>query len=186
MVCCVTGHRPAGFPFERKDSVIEYLIYGKKLADAVLKLIHSGYDEFISGMADGADIDFAATVLMYKNKFDYIMLEAALPYPYIPPKKDSEYHDQKCEILAFCDRIHTVSNKYYKGCMHERNKYMVDKSDLILAVWNGNKKGGTWDTIKYALKKKKKIIYIRLDQDITFAPDQILVDYVKAIQSRLP
>jgi len=88
-------------------------------------------------------------------------------------KPDFDYDDTK--IL-----------EYMKGCMHERNKYMVDKSDLILAVWNGNKKGGTWDTIKYALKKKKKIIYIRLDQDITFAPDQILVDYVKAIQSRLP
>ena len=48
--------------------------------------------------------------------------------------------------------------------MQKRNRYMVDKSDIILAIWNGEKSGGTWNTIEYAQKKGKKIIYIMLSE----------------------
>ena len=39
---------------------------------------------------------------------------------------------------------------------------MVDKSDIVLAIWNGEKIGGTWYTINYALKKGKTVKYIYL------------------------
>ena len=46
---------------------------------------------------------------------------------------------------------------------------MVDKSDLVIAVWNGKESGGTWNTIQYAKSKGKKIHFILLNQliDIT-------------------
>ena len=47
--------------------------------------------------------------------------------------------------------------------MHRRNRYMVDKADLVLAVWNGICSGGTWYTIQYARSLKKPIRYIMLD-----------------------
>jgi len=39
---------------------------------------------------------------------------------------------------------------------------MVDNADIVIAVWNGDEKSksGTWNCIKYARKKGKKIIYI--------------------------
>ena len=46
--------------------------------------------------------------------------------------------------------------------MNLRNKYMVDNSDLLLAVWNG-KKGGTANTVKYARKKEKEVVIINPD-----------------------
>ena len=36
--------------------------------------------------------------------------------------------------------------------MSKRNKYMVDKADHVIAVWNGQQNGGTWNTIKYVKK----------------------------------
>ena len=41
---------------------------------------------------------------------------------------------------------------------------MIDKSDLVIAVWNGEEKGGTWDTIKYARENNKTIRYIMLNE----------------------
>lgn len=163
MVCCVTGHRPSGLNFSRKIGDLEYMDYCLKLHDEIEYLIKYGYDVFITGMADGADIDFALTVIMFKNKYDYISLEAAIPYPIQPTKTYTEYHENRDYVLENCDNKYIISNNYYRGCMHKRNRFMVDRSDLVFAIWNGKKQGGTWDTIKYARSKGKEIRYLMLD-----------------------
>lgn len=40
--------------------------------------------------------------------------------------------------------------------MQKRNEYMVDKSDLVLVIWNGEMRGEIWNTINYARSKGKK------------------------------
>jgi hypothetical protein len=35
----------------------------------------------------------------------------------------------------------------------DRNEYMVDRSRVVVAFWNGEK-GGTWQTIQYSLKQR--------------------------------
>ncbi len=164
MICCVTGHRPKEFPFRYEEDSHEYIMYRFKLRKELEKLITSGYTTFISGMANGADLDFAEDVLLYRNEGHNISLEAALPYPIKFSKKDSEYADRLYYVLSNCNSKNTVSPYYHKGCMQNRNRYMVDRSDLILAIWNGHCSGGTWNTIEYARKKKKEIRYIMLDK----------------------
>lgn len=166
MVCCVTGHRPKGFPFPRAENSFEYMVYGELLKESIIKLVHQGYFDFITGMAEGADMDFAEAVLDVKNVlgYDCITLEAALPCPVSMPKKPTEFHYRRDEILKGCDKVTTLSSQYYRGCMQKRNRYMVDKSDMVLAIWNGKQEGGTWDTIKYAKKSNKPIQYIMLEE----------------------
>lgn len=48
---------------------------------------------------------------------------------------------------------------YYPAKMQKRNEYMVDNSDIVIAVWDGTK-GGTYNCVKYAQKLEKKIIQI--------------------------
>lgn len=48
--------------------------------------------------------------------------------------------------------------------MLERNRYMVDKSDYVFAIWNGERKGGTWYTMEYAKKLKRPVEVLRLDE----------------------
>ena len=164
MICCVTGPRPKGFPFPYDDGNIYYNTYLDVLGDTVEDLIYEGYTHFISGMADGVDLDFASAVVGLSNRFENIVLESALPYPLRESAKLTET-DELRHILVFASqRITVVSPQYFRGCMQKRNRYMVDRSDLVLAVWNGEKHGGTWDTISYALKKGKPIRYIMLKE----------------------
>ncbi len=161
MVCCVTGHRPDGFPFPSDDGESR-LQYKKRLYAAVEELMNAGYRHFITGMAEGVDTDFAIAVLYYKKKYKNVTLEAALPFP--PQTRIFPPQTVKEKILASCDAVTVVSEVYFDGCMQKRNCYMVDRADIVLAVWNGRRKGGTWNTISYARRTKKPIRYIMLDE----------------------
>ena len=51
------------------------------------------------------------------------------------------------------------TENYSKQSYYIRDKYMVDHCDVLLAVWDGKKVGGTWLTVKYAQSIGKEIIF---------------------------
>ena len=162
MTCCVTGARPENFPFLYNGSV-EYALYFEELSDKIKDLICEGYTHFISGMARGVDLDFCRLVYMLKSD-DLITLEAAISYPDQAEKWKFRDRFRYHNLLKKCDIKTIVSSSYTFDCMQKRNQYMVDHSDLVLAVWNGEKKGGTWNTIRYAQKVGKPIRFLMLNE----------------------
>ena len=160
MICCVTGHRPKGFPFPYGRASANYRSYQLAVKNKVQELIARGFTVFLVGMAQGADMDFAEAVLAERGC--ELALEAAIPCPNQTRgwgiKEKLRYH----AILKRCTDKHLISNAYHNGCMQERNAYMVDRADLVIAIWNGERHGGTWNTISYAKRKGKLIEYIYL------------------------
>ena len=69
--CCVTGHRK--LPQEKLEEV------KAQLRQEILAAVEDGYDNFISGFAEGTDLLFAEMVLELKKRLS-IRLEAAIPY----------------------------------------------------------------------------------------------------------
>lgn len=43
-----------------------------------------------------------------------------------------------------------------------RNRVIVDRSDIIVALWDGRKTGGTYSTIQYAKKHSKPVIILKV------------------------
>ena len=89
MICCVTGHRPEGFPFLRSEADPSYAVYMDTLSKTIEELIRIGYDSFITGMAEGADLDFALFVLRHKEKLPSYRIRScsavSLPFDEICP-----------------------------------------------------------------------------------------------------
>jgi len=52
-----------------------------------------------------------------------------------------------------------TEDRYYPAKMQKRNEYMVDNSNIVIAVWDGTK-GGTYNCVKYAEKLGKEVIII--------------------------
>ena len=104
-------------------------------------------------MASGSDIAFAiAGVSMHY--IDSIKLHCILPC------KDYNSSHKYFKFLKMkSDEWIELSNEFYKGCDNVRDQYIVDHSDVMLAIWDGNKSGGVWSTIRKAQKAGKRIIY---------------------------
>ena len=63
-------------------------------------------------------------------------------------------------ILEQADSIVYVSRKYHKNCMLERNRFLVKHASTLLAVYNGERRGGTAATMRYAQRMGREIIVI--------------------------
>ena len=144
--CCVTGHReiPAG----RADGIRELL------RREVLAAVADGYSHFISGFAAGADLLFADIVVSLKERHP-ITLEAALPYEGRMKTPDKTFQ----RLIRCCDTVKIHSDCYFEGCYARRNRYMVDQSQRIIAVYDGRTTGGTAATLRYAAGKEVRIVW---------------------------
>ena len=69
-----------------------------------------------------------------------------------------EYAD---EVVTYEDKNPGKSIGYI---LNARNWGMIEPCEVLIAVYNGDKTGGTANAVKYGLSKKKKIIYIPPDE----------------------
>ena len=162
--CCCTGHRPKGFPFAYGKDAVRHKAYLDMLCEKVeLAVTKYNVTHFISGMAIGVDLDFADAVLKLKGKYS-VTLECAVPCPNQTVRWNERDVARYQTILQQADKVSLISDKYTHDCMLKRNRYMVDNSELVIAVFNGERTGGTWYTINYADKKEKHIEIIDLNE----------------------
>lgn len=104
--------------------------------------------QIISGMADGWDIALAKTSLNLN-----IPLAAAIPF-----KDHVKYWNILNNSLTSSHIVCEGGYEVWK--LHRRNEWMADRANLMLAFWDGNKKGGTFNCIEYC--KRKNIPWINL------------------------
>lgn len=153
-----TGYRPEKLRFFGKDDPM-FIDFMDRLREKITSLVEDGAETFISGMALGADTYCAEIVLELKRKYPAIKLVAAIPCANQSERWSSEQQRHYSELLEKCDERVVLAESYFKGCMQNRNRYLVDNCDILLAVFDG-KPGGTKSTVDYAKRKGRKIAYV--------------------------
>ena len=143
--CCFSGHRPE--KADMKELGVKF-----RLKIEIYKAVKEGYTTFISGMARGVDIWAAELILEEKRINRDIMLVCAQPYEFFSKDQSWEWNVRYSKIIGQADEVITVSSKRNRGCYMLRNKWMVDHSSRLIAVYNGSA-GGTKNTIEYAKKE---------------------------------
>ena len=141
------GHREMGY-FRIAEDKVEDLIY---------KLLQEhNYVEFLVGR-DG-DFDQIATSAVLKAKHSYS--EHRCDITWVMPYEKAEYTNNAEDFEKYYDYIEVCaeSNKVHpKQAIQVRNRYMVDRSDLVV-FWVERKTGGAYMTLKYAEKEQAAMI----------------------------
>ncbi len=153
---CFSGHRPSSLPWGYNENDDRCIAIKNEIRNLIIGAIDIGYTHFISGMAEGIDIMVAEIVLGLKYEYNHITLECAIPFPKQSARWSFYNQERYNEIISLADKITVISPTFYKGCMHVRNKYMVDHSSLLIAVFNGSD-GGTKNTIELARQKNLEV-----------------------------
>lgn len=151
--CCFTGHRPDKLPWGTDEGDGRCVRVKGEIALALERAYGLGFRHFISGMARGGDLYFAEAVLELREKYPDVVLECARPCESQSdrwPRAERERYDR---ILDQCNLETMVQHTYDRWCMMRRNRYMVDRSSRVIALYDGVPKGGTAQTLAYALRK---------------------------------
>ncbi len=171
--CAFTGHRPMRFIFGYDEEDERCLKLKLEMAQQVEILIRSGVSLFYSGIALGVDQWGAEIVLDLKRPYPNIRLVAVLPCETQADKWSLAQRERYFNLLARADDVITLRTRYTKECMQERNRYMVDHAEHLLAVYDGGGKGGTAYTVRYAQEKGRQITVIHPDTFGTLSPSDL-------------
>ena len=139
-----TGHRPpklGGYGSEAVERLNKFafeVLYDEKRHDPEIRII--------SGLALGWDQALAKAAIDLG-----IHLTVAIPFEgqerMWPAKSQNHYR----EMRAAATTEYVVSpGGYTPWKMQARNQWMVNHSDVMFALWDGTKSGGTYNCVRYA------------------------------------
>ena len=155
MTCCFTGHRY--FPWKDNTGHPQHKALLEQLERTIDLAVAKGVTHFICGNAVGVDTWAAELVLKKKRTHPQIFLEVALPFA------GHNAEEPACQsVQQKADLVHVVgTEKSRRSAFFERDLYMVDHSDLLIAVYcKSHARGGTVKTMEYAKKQGIEVIEI--------------------------
>lgn len=123
-----------------------------RLEEILIKLVEEKeYVEFYVGRNGDFDILVASTIKRIQKDYGKCNSCLILVLPY--SVKDIEYYENYYDEI----QIPVSYKTHYKHAITERNQWLIDNSDLLIAYVE-NDFGGAFDCVNYAIKKEKIII----------------------------
>ena len=158
MIIALTGHREQRLGLSSDVSLSEWKPIRNWIREQILQQLTKGQVEFMSGMASGSDRAAAYEVCKLKEEGFPITLTCVFPCKnYNTSDINNNY------IRQNADNIIELHEAFFKGCDNDRDQYMAEHCDIMLAIFDGNKNSGVWSTIKKATRNNKTVIYYPFD-----------------------
>lgn len=155
MRVCFTGHR-------RIDT--RYVERTVRTLEGLIEDICNGRSvDFYTGGAVGFDTIAALCVLVAQDGGADVRLHLILPCRAQTRGWSVADRGKYDYIMSRASSVTYVSDDYTQSCMQERNRALVDASDICVAYYNGMPNGGTAYTVRYAQKRgvEVKNIYMQ-------------------------
>lgn len=154
MILAVTGHRPGKIVVGNRNG------YERGVQTLLTAFARQEIDKLrpalvITGVALGWDQSAAEACIELGVPFD-----AYVPCDGQSSRWNYEAQDRYEAICSLARDVKIISpGPYASWKMMIRNNAMVDACDVLLALWNGEEDGGTWQCVSQAAKKKKAVTF---------------------------
>lgn len=143
-ICTFFGHRNT---FLSQEELM-------KLESVIAELIEEGINTFFFGGFGEFDRACGTTVQKLKRRYPYICLHFVTPYIAV-----NNWRLKEAAASGVFDSIiyPGLEDVHYKAAIEERNKYMVNKAECVIAYVN-YAAGGAYQACRYAGKNGKRLI----------------------------
>lgn len=146
--CSFTGHR-----------VIPYS-HSERLDDLLSRAIDFAYSEgcreFYTGGALGFDTMAAKKLIAYRISHSDVRLILVVPCENQAEKWSQSDIGTYEYILSCADEVIFCSEEYTKDCMRQRNEYLADVCDILIA-YSGRYSSGSAQTVRMAEARGKAV-----------------------------
>ena len=156
MKIALTGHRPQRL-FGNNLSNTKWQAVSAWIKDV---LIRNNCTVAFSGMAKGSDLLYALAVKDLAEKGYNINLNLIFPCKgYGSNSPDKRYLMWYQQAIDAANKITYIHKEWTPTADDDRDKYMVDNCDMLIAIFDGIEAGGVFKTIEYAKSLGKPIIF---------------------------
>jgi hypothetical protein len=96
-------------------------------------------------------------------------IEMEIPYTVaIPfPGRDADWKREArllyLDLLARASDVYRVCDEWFEGAVMEGHFWRVDRSELVLALWDYDFQGDTFQTVSYGLKTSRTVVNLWSD-----------------------
>ena len=162
---CFTGHRTLHKVYMGYEFNDDWM----RLHKAIFSLIHglylAGWHHFVVGGALGVDMLAGINVewMMRQGNYPEMCLYLAIPHKnYNDRWRGGSIDEVRLNriIAAASVTILDTSPQFKIPMLFSRNHWMVDKTSLTCAIYDGRGKGGALECMNYAIKQGKRICTI--------------------------
>lgn len=160
--CFFTGHRDVVGHGDRDADAVRQALR-EWLDRQVESMIYQGFSTFLCGGARGFDLLAAAAVLQAKQLY-YPNLRLILLLPCREQTRGWDARDLSLH-LAVLERAEAyyLQETYDRGCMHRRNRLLVDLSIAGIAYYDTERqRSGTGMTVRYAQSRGTPMLFMPL------------------------
>jgi uncharacterized phage-like protein YoqJ len=161
--CAFTGHRPERFFFKFNELHPLCVKIKSSLLEQAKILYDRGVRRFYVGGAQGADMWAGETVIELKKSLEHPGIEfiCVIPFKGYEREWNDESRERLERLLSSCDEVKVISTPGDRNAIKKRNYFLVENSDYLVAIYTDNKmRSGTRQTVDYAMKKKREIVFI--------------------------
>lgn len=156
------GPKPHRFHFKNNEQHPDCKQIKLALHEQISLLYKKGIRRFLTGVSIGVDMWAGEIVLDLMKQHKDIELYGIVPFEEQPIRWSETHRNRYYYLLSACTDVVQLSTRYYEGCYRARNKYLVENSKYLLAVYDKEEKmqGRTGQTVYMGINRGNSVICI--------------------------
>lgn len=149
--CCIVGHRDV-----EKDYLLKEVM--PTLENSLANVVKEGYNTFYVAFSSAVNILTAGKIIELREENPELCLFAVFPYP----NKIKDLTKAESETLHKANSVLFSGEKYNRRSYINVNRYIIEKTRKLIALYDGRNRGSTFEAIRYASLLRKDIELIRI------------------------